>query len=235
MRNKFVSIAVVVLFFSCTAYSQTVNENSGWVAWFNTYKFSNHFGLQFDAQLRSAHDWEYVRHVLIRPGLTYHFNKKNNVTLGYAYVASYNDLPEPAKNSLTENRVWQQYINISKFGNVSLQNRFRLEQRFIEKQTEDIFAQRLRYFVRAIISFAQHEEAFTKGVFAAVQNEVFLNVQNKSNINNSLFDQNRAYGAVGYRFNHRLDLEAGYMNQYIKGLDINISNNILQMALYTRF
>jgi hypothetical protein len=73
------------------------------------------------------------------------------------------------------------------------------------------------------------------GFYAAVQNEIFLNVQNKQNINNSLFDQNRIYGAIGYRFNPKVDLETGYMNQYVNGMTTNVSNNIIQMALYTRF
>jgi len=62
-----------------------------------------------------------------------------------------------------------------------------------------------------------------------------MNIQNKNNINNSFFDQNRIYGAVGYRVNSKLDLEVGYMNQYINGIMNDVSNNIIQMALYTRF
>jgi len=88
--------------------------------------------------------------------------------------------------------------------------------------------------VRSIIPLAQ-KVSFKPGVFAAIQNEIFLNIQNKSNINNSVFDQNRIYVAIGYRFNPKVDLEAGYMNQYINGMTADVSNNIIQMALYTRF
>lgn len=217
------------------SYSQTIQENTGWFAWFNSYKFSKHFGLHFDGQVRSADDWAFVRNVLIRPGLTYHFNTKSNATVGYAFIGSYSRLDGVAKNALTEHRIWEQYIYNVKLGKIPLQNRFRLEQRFIERQTEDVFAQRLRYFARAIIPLAKQEAAFTKGVFAAVQNEIFLNVQNKDKINNSVFDQNRAYGAIGYRVNAKFDVEAGYLNQYINGSSTNVSNNVIQLALYTRF
>jgi hypothetical protein len=235
MRKNFFILPVVVLLFSFAAHAQTTSENSGWFAWFNSYKFSKHFGLHSDIQIRSADNWEYVKTILIRPGLTYHFNSKNNVTVGYAYIGNYNRLPEPSKNELTENRIWEQYINVAKFGSVSLQNRLRLEQRFIEQQTQNVFAQRLRYFVRAIIPLTKQQQAFNKGAYAALQNEVFFNIQNKDKTNNSFFDQNRAYGAVGYRFSKQLDLEAGYMNQYTNGLTTNVSNNIFQLALYTRF
>jgi hypothetical protein len=234
-KRKTLLFLVFTICFSLTLSAQTIHENTGWLAWFNSYKFSKHFGLTSDVQFRSADEWQYVRNILIRGGLTYHFNSKSNVTAGYAFVGSYNRLPEPSKNSLTENRIWEQYIYNLKFGQASLQNRLRLEQRFIERQTEDIFAQRLRYFVRTILPLQKQKSSFSKGVFAAVQNEVFFNVQNKDRINNSFFDQNRLYGAIGYRFSPKVDLETGYMNQYTNGATSDVSNNVIQLAVYTRF
>lgn len=215
--------------------AQTVHENTGWFAWFNSYKLSGHWRLHFDGQVRSADDWDYARTVLLRPGVTYVFNAKNNVTLGYAYVATYNQLTDGSKTLLNENRIWEQYINTAKIGRVSLINRVRLEQRFIERTTENVFSQRFRYFARTIIPFAKPKSSFNKGFFGAAQNEVLLNVQNKDKINNNFFDQNRVYLAIGYRFGPKIDIDAGYMNQYIKGMTKNTSNNIIQMAVYTRF
>ena len=81
----------------------------------------------------------------------------------------------------------------------------------------------------------KQKDPFYQDLFVALQDEIFMNIQNKNNINNSFFDQNRIYGAVGYRVNSKLDLEVGYMNQYINGIMNDVSNNIIQMALYTRF
>jgi hypothetical protein len=72
-------------------------------------------------------------------------------------------------------------------------------------------------------------------MFAALQNELFFNVQNKKQLNGSLFDQNRAYLALGYRVSKSFDIEAGYLNQAIKGANANTVNNVAQLALYTRF
>src|SRR5436853_7445340 len=104
-KQRLFILLIIGFVFSTGASAQTTQENSGWLAWFNSYRFSKHFGLHFDAQVRSADNWEYVKNVLIRPGITYHFNAKNNVTLGYAYIGSFNQLPEPSKNSLTESRI----------------------------------------------------------------------------------------------------------------------------------
>ncbi len=178
----------------------------------------------------------HIKNILIRPGLTYYINPKSNATVGYAYVGSFNRLPDPAKNTLTESRIWEQYIyNLKITKAVSLQSRFRLEQRFIERQTDNIFAQRLRYFARLVVPLTKQKTAFSKGMFAAVQDEIFLNIQNKDKLNGSVFDQNRAYGAIGYRFSSKFDVEAGYLNQYSNGALNDVSNNVMQLAFYTRF
>jgi len=223
---------VVGIFFYAHGSSQTIHENTGWLASFNSYRLSASWGLHFDAQLRSGNDWKNVRNILLRPGITYFINSRNSVTLGYAYVGAYN--VNGPKTTLTEHRIWEQYIYNTKLGRTSLQNRFRLEQRFIERQTENVFAQRLRYFIRSVIPLAKQEKSFSMGFFAALQDEIFFNIQNKAKINNSLFDQNRIYFAVGYRFSSKFDAEAGYMNQYTNGMVTDVSNNIIQVAFYTR-
>jgi hypothetical protein len=122
--------------------------------------------------------------------------------------------------------------------NATLTHRLRLEQRFIPRhhaegnalvQNGHHQANRLRYFARAIVPLSK------QGWFAAVQNEVFVNVGNTSMVNGKFFDQNRAYIAAGYRLSKQFDMEVGYMNQYISGAGANSTNNhIVQVATYVR-
>jgi|SRR6186713_1253571 len=143
----------------------------------------------------------------------------------------------------------------------TLAHRLRLEQRFLPKfhaegnklvRDGHTTAHRLRYFTRGIIPLggSHHAEIaassiqpvgargpspFTQGFFAALQNEVFVNIGDPSPVNGKFFDQNRAYLAVGYRWSRQFDLEMGYMNQYISGAGSNTTNNhILQLATYVR-
>ena len=81
----------------------------------------------------------------------------------------------------------------------------------------------------------KEEGAFTKGMFAALQNETFFNLQNKDQLNGSFFDQNRVYIAAGYRFSKKVDIEAGYLKQSVNGRTNNTNNNVGQLAIYTRF
>lgn len=216
--------------------AQTQIQNSGWFFILNSTKLTEKFSLHLDVQVRSSDNWEYVRNILFRPGITYHINANNNVTLGYLLATTENRLIGTANNLTTEHRSWEQYILTHKFKSIFVTHRFRLEQRFIEQiNGDEIFAQRFRYFVRLVQPLAHYDQAFTNGLFVALQNEAFFNVQNKSKLNNSLFDQNRFYIAAGYRFSKKLDVEAGYMNQYTNGAARNTSNRIAQLALYTRF
>ena len=228
MRRILLLITITVLSVQQLT-AQTKQENSGWLFLLNSTKFSEKWGMHLDVQVRSTDNWGAVKNVLFRPGITYFIDKQLNVTAGYLLAST-----DFGATTLIEQRIWEQYILTHKINSVFTTHRFRLEQRFLD-QPNDNFAQRLRYFIRLIKPLQKTEQAFTKGAFLALQNEVFLNIQNKERINNNLFDQNRLYLAGGYRFSKKMDLEAGYLNQAIKGKTRNTVNNIVQLALYTRF
>lgn len=229
---------LILLVIACSigAHAQTEYQNTGWFQFVNSTKINKKWAVHFDLQLRSSDDWEHKRNLLIRPGLTYLISNKHEVTLGYLLNETYT-YPEAADSyQLTEHRIWEQYVFKHKIKAIAVNHRFRVEQRFIGKyQAEDQFAQRFRYFFRFLVPLEKDVKDFEKGMFVALQNEIFLNLQNKKQLNNSVFDQNRAYAAVGYRVSKKFDVETGYMNQATKGMVGHTSNNIIQLALYTRF
>lgn len=221
--------------FVLSGFSQHINQNTGWLFFLNSTKLSDKWGLHLDVQLRSKDNWDGVQNFLFRPGATYYINKNSNATVGYLLANTYVKAEGAASNTLTEHRIWEQYIYTHKIKPIYAQHRFRLEQRFIETAGGDIFAQRLRYFVRFVLPLTEAKSPFVEGPFVALQNELFFNLQNKDKLNGEVFDQNRAYGAAGYRFSKRFDVEAGYLNQFINGRIRNTTNNVIQLALYTRF
>jgi hypothetical protein len=229
--RKYLLIIVAIFAMNFKTTAQTINQNSGWLFLMNSTKFNEKWGMHFDFQVRTQDEWDGVRSLLIRPGITYFINKNSDATLGYLYTPTFLREDGSADNTLTEHRIWEQYIYKHKISSINVSHRFRLEQRFVEEQ----FSQRARYFVRFMIPLKKGTETFNEGFFAALQNEVFLNVQNKDEVNGSVFDQNRAYGAAGYRFSPKVDVEVGYMNQSVNGRNSNTNNNIVQLALYTRF
>lgn len=233
MRFKFLLLAISILF-SVRSLANQDPEFSGWSAIFHSQKLNPKLGLHLDVQARSSDEFDYLKNVLVRPGITFFFNNQINSTLGYGFINS--KIKSDVQDiNLTEHRVWEQLIYIQKIKSQSFTHRFRLEQRFIEQVQSDLFSQRLRYFLRTLMPLSKHEGAFQKGIFVGLQNELFLNLQNKDKMNNHFFDQNRAYGAFGYRFAPAFDLELGYMNQRIKQRNGGLTNHIIQIAAYTRF
>ncbi|WP_316830849.1 DUF2490 domain-containing protein [Pedobacter aquatilis] len=233
--RKILLLALISIMALGKLSAQTQYQNTGWFMFLNNTKFNKKWGLQFDLQVRSADDWKYVRNTLVRPAVQYFINDKHNVALGYLWQTTQNQFNGSPNTFLHEHRIFEQYIYTHKLGSVFASHRFRVEQRFIERANEDVFSQRFRYFFRLIQPLQKKEASFTNGPFLALQNELFLNLQNNAKINNSVFDQNRLYLAAGYRFSKKIDLEAGYMNQAVKNTSNHTNNSIIQLAVYTRF
>lgn len=227
-------VLALLLASATTGFAQTIIQNSGWLTLINSTRISDKWGAVLDVQFRSADNWSYVRNILVRPGVTYFLNDKSNITVGYLYANTHAKLAT-GSTDLSEQRIWEQFIYNHKIKSSFATHRLRLEQRFIETTGDDIFAQRARYFFRIMKPLTPYKDGFNEGMFLALQDEVFFNVQHKKALNNSLFDQNRFYIALGYRFSKQLDLEAGYMNQYSNTVGPNTSNRIAQLAVYTRF
>ena len=238
MKKQF-TLLFVLLFVYFLSNGQT--QFNGWLASFNTFKLNNKLSLHFDAQLRSNNDLEHVQTLLLRSGLNVHVGKNWILTAGYAYIGGRRSTGTVAR-LMPEHRIWQQVIFNHKLKNIPITHRFRFEERFISahriinddlERTGFNDRYRFRYFVRGIVPFSS-QPTFSKGLFVALQNEVFLNVAKKSAVNGKTFDQNRLYAAIGYRLPGKLDLEAGYMNQYTVGTISFVNSHIAQIAVYKR-
>ena len=231
------------LFLNTNTAAQTQSTSTGWGAVFASYKLNDKLSIHFDGQARTTDEWEDLQSYIIRPGLNYHIKSNMILTAGYAYVGHNREISD-IQGWIPEHRIWEQFIVNQRFlieGHATtLQHRFRLEQRFIGQGIVDgnelatdgyDFAQRLRYFARGIFPLKK-TETFTNGAFIALQDEIFANVQNAPN--DKVYDQNRAYIAIGWRVSPKFDIEAGYMNQFVVGKSSNVANNIIQLAGYLR-
>ena len=229
IKFKLTILLVIGMFAALHGYSQT--ENNYWLFLIHNQKLSKHWSLTGEVQLRSSDNLERLQSLLLRPSVGYSFKEGHRVSLGYAYLENYTVVGDMEQTN-PEHRIWEQYNIKTNIKRTEFTNRFRYEQRFV-KRDETRFSQRFRYFFRFI--FPLQSGQFNSGLYAALQNEVFLNVHNKENVNNSFFDQNRTYGSLGYRFSKKVDLEAGYIFRYQKMTNSRLRNHIIQLALYTNF
>ncbi|HEX4871274.1 MAG TPA: DUF2490 domain-containing protein [Nevskiaceae bacterium] len=209
-----------------------LDQQLGWLAWFNSTPVAEGWSLISDVQLRSADDLDHLRNLLVRGGLSRSLGQGWSLGGGYAYIGTYS----PSAASLTEHRSWQQLLLQRPWGSAQTTQRLRLEQRFIGRAgRSDLYADRLRYFLRLqqpVAGGSLGEGGV--GPYLALQNELFLQLSARDSLNGQVFDQNRAYLAAGLRLNRRVDLELGYLNQYLAGRTVDTDNHVIQLALYTR-
>lgn len=225
-----VLLTAALLLVNRNAYSQT-GENNAWLFISHTQQINDNFDVLADVQLRSADHLTRLSSVLLRTALSYNINKKQSVALGYAHKGDWEEATE-GKIYYPEHRIYEQYLHNFKFQRMELMARGRLEQRLVKAEAYQ-FSQRVRFLFSAQIPLMANQQ-FTKGIYTNLQDEVFLNVQNKEKVNGSYFDQNRPYIAAGYRFNKSLDMEFGYTRWLQREQEGDQTTHVMQLMITTK-
>ncbi|HEY4108389.1 DUF2490 domain-containing protein [Puia sp.] len=240
MKTPNKTLLIILLIFAFTGQANSQTQFMGWLSTFQNYKVNNKFGFYFDGQWRSTAQVQQMNTLLLRPGINIYLSPVFTATAGYAFIPQQR-ISAGVTGYLPEHRVWEQVVFTHKVKAhhrpvATVAHRVRLEQRFIPRHHAEgnslvkdghRSAGRLRYFTRGVVPLGSRRD---RGMFAAVQNEIFFHTANGGS-----FDQNRAYVAAGYKMNAALDLEMGYLNQYISaGGGASTNNHILQVATYIR-
>ncbi len=210
------------------------NENTGWLFISHTQQLNKKLDVLADLQFRSADQLNDLSALLLRTALNYNINKKHAVALGYTFLGKWEEDEMQMKVFTPENRIYQQYLYNFNTRRTEWILRFRLEQRFIKQEKHVDFSQRTRAFIAAQIPIAANAD-FSKGLYAGVQNELFLTVQNKNNVDGHMFDQNRSLASLGYRWNKKIDTEFGYMFWLQKEEAGYDRTNVFQVMITTNF
>jgi len=239
LRSAILFIAILSTFIYTKGQKTTFSK---WLTVISDFKLYGQISFHFDAQVKINPELKHLQGLLLRPAII--FRVKNNMAAALGYALIENRRAVGTVNGYApEQDIWEQLQFTNMPGFILLTNRFRLEQRFISNSvlqenafhTENyVFANRFRYFVKGLFPL-NGQRKFEKGYYADLQNEIFINIGDKSNVNGKFFDQNRAAFGFGYRFNRKLDGELGYLNQYISGRNAAFTNNhIIQLTAYIR-
>ncbi len=206
MKNLQQSLFALLLFFlfSGTATAQQ-DEFGNWLMYFGTNKFSEKWSLHSEVQYRN-HTLAPVNieQLLLRTGINYHVAKNMMVTMGYGYIASHDFESEQTAPESKEHRIFQQLILINKISRLKFEHRYRIEQRWVN----DDYRNRLRY--RLMVFVPINNKTISPGTFfIGAYNELFVNTEQ------TFFDRNRLYGALGYQFSKSLQGQVGYLRQRV--------------------
>jgi hypothetical protein len=212
---------------------KTTNNSNGWLMYFGDHKFSKKWGVHVEAQVRRhdvVADWQQL---LLRPGINYHFNDNAFTTVGYCFVETWPYGEFASKSAFPENRWWEQVQYKTQTGRVEWVNRLRLEQRFVHNPVasgdgtfvpgDAVYSNRMRWLNRISIPF-KGEKIADKSLYITAYDEVMASWG--KNVQYNMFDQNRAYIALGYKLPQVGRLEVGYMNQTVlKGDGVRSEHN----------
>lgn len=175
-----------------------------WMIYFGNKQFDSKWNLHHEVQYRNYNAIGDLEQLLLRTGLGYNLTENTNLLLGYGFILSENYLGDSDdKFQVNEHRMYQQVITKQNIKGISLQHRYRFEQRFVE----DDFKLRFRYFLGLNIPMGKKE---TNKCYLSAYNEIFINTES------SIFDRNRLYGGFGYKLNDSVRIEVGYMNQFFE-------------------
>jgi hypothetical protein len=204
------------------------------------HKVHERWGIHTEYQLRRS---EFVREPMqyfIRLGVDYYSKNIGQFTAGYGWFHTLPYGEQPISQITDEHRLWQQYLYKTTFPRMEFIHRYRLEQRWIENWSNAnntllskngfVFRQRVRY--RFMINLPLSRKRMVDNtLFFSISDEIFLGFG--KGIGKNVMDQNRFYTGLGWRFTKNIQLQLGYLNQYIiksDGLHME-RNHTLQASL----
>jgi hypothetical protein len=196
----------------------TAHISQVWAGYFNQTRFSRHWGLWADIQLRTKENFtDNLSQSLNRVGLTYYLTDNTKLTLGYAFI-NYFPGDNHANISQPEHRIWQQVQWQNKYPRLRLMQWFRLEEKFRHKVLDNdhladgyTYSWKLRY--NFFLNAPLNKKAFAPGTLSFVLNdEVHVNFGKEIVYN--YFDQNRFFVGFSYHTNPTDNIQFGYMNLF---------------------
>jgi hypothetical protein len=217
--------------------TRVTNKNTiGWFNNFTTLKFSSKWSGHVEYQWRREGFVKNWQQSLFRTGINYQINNKIALRLGYAWIETfpYGDIPlQAVEKRFPEHRIFQMATINDNIKRIEISHRFMLEQRWIgrftniavSKPDNFISLNRLRYMYRMQMPIGK-KAIIDKTTYAVFYDEIFIGFGR--NVNENIFDQNRLAILLGYRFNKKWRIEAGFFQQTLQlGREVN-NRNVFQ-------
>jgi hypothetical protein len=192
-------------------------NSNAWYQYFGNYQLYQKWGLYTDVQARRtsiqlANPFADPQQFMIRSALTHQISKPFQLAIGYAHVPSFPYGDYPQEKTSKENRIFQQILFKKELGKFRLEQRVRLEQRFIGKGDEREYKNRVRYQIQLEAPLLK-KSLDEKGLYLSIYDEPFIGFG--GSVGSNIFDQNRVGAAIGYAFAKQFKVELGYMNQLV--------------------
>ena len=194
--------------------SDAEDQLGNWFIWNGTVRYSPKWSVFTEAQVRLWETASNVNEVFARVAGHYNFTPDYMVGLGYMHTGVWSYEVENDEGPTTrENRIYEQLGFTQDWSRTTIEHRYRLEQRWIQESGDTRYASRFRY--RLQVTTPINKPALEAGAwFTNFYNEFFIALGGEP-----AFDQNRLYGAGGFKFTDQSNLQVGLLWQARPGAD----------------
>jgi len=195
-----------IVFFLGILFSNSQEDTGNWIMYFGTNKISDKLSIHSELQYRNhTISPTNIEQLLLRTGLNYHIKPHASATIGYAHIGNHTYESNRKSPEVEEHRIWQQFLTTNKIGRIKFEHRYRIEERFIEKD----FKTRFRY--RIMLFYPLNRKLLEIGaMYLGVYNELFINGEK------TFFDRNRLYGGIGYKYSQNIEFQIGLLRQEVQ-------------------
>ncbi|MBY8977080.1 DUF2490 domain-containing protein [Rhodobacteraceae bacterium NNCM2] len=160
-------------------------------------RLADHWGVALEAEMRIADDISEVDEIQLKPTMNYLFDDHMIFGAGYKFTE------KPGKPN--ENDIFQEFTYKHGVADFALEHKFTLEERFVED-------------VPGILP----RVTYTFGVSYPLNKTVYLKASEQARFNLrdtgagpvGGFEQNRVFAGLGFRVDHRVKIELGYLWRY---------------------
>ena len=181
------------------------DELGNWLIYNGTVRFSDHWTLFTEGQIRLYEVASNIDEVFARAAGHYDFTPKS--TLGLGYMRSRSRPFDGLDPDTTENRLYLHYAIKHQLGRSGFEHRYRLEERWLDTGGASDTSTRFRY--RLQVTTPVNRKTMEPGVwFVNAYDELFININSQRS-----FDQNRLYVAGGRQFTRLANFQFGLLWQ----------------------
>lgn len=220
---------------------QTRTNTNGWLVFNADVALSEKWGILFDASARRSGTWDEPMANFVRGGLAYELRDNVRVAVGANWSRTYQYGELPSDYPVTERRLWEQLQISHDLGKLDMSHRYRLEQRFRGRRDDpDVDhidhwerSSRFRYQVKGTLPL-RGDAIEAREPYLSLSNELFIGIGRNVR---SIFDQDRATLAVGYRLTRSWRTEAGFLEQVVfkpNGTDVERNHTLTLTLQYSR-
>lgn len=212
---------LLFILFSTLCYSQ--NELGTWSTTNINLKINDKWQVFAESQLRSLKFYDNFHYYEVKTGITYKIKPNFYVNSGFGNYNTYSEngnFAAPIKQK--EIRTWIQLVFKNPFNFMSVEHRYRAEQRY----TNLGYRNRFRYRLSAKVPIFKGKE---KEYFLLGWNELFFTN------NEPFFERNRLFLGGGFDINKNLAIQTGYIYQFDYKINDETGRDFLNIVLLYSF